>query len=61
MRESDAPPPGDPAMRRSRPWAWLIMAVIVVFLVWFVLENRDIRRPGRNSSGPTVVPGQTER
>jgi hypothetical protein len=59
MRESDAPPPGDPAMRRSRPWALLIIAGIVVFLVWLVLENREIRRPGRNSSGPTVAPGET--
>ena len=59
MRESDAPPPGDPEVRRSRPWALLIIAVILVFLVWFALENRDIRRPGRNSSGPTVAPGQT--
>lgn len=59
MRESDAPPPGDPAARRSRPWALLIIAVILVFLVWFTLENREIRRPGRNSSGPAAAPGQT--
>jgi hypothetical protein len=59
MRESDTPPPGDPEMRRSRPWALLIIAVILVFLVWFAVENWGIRRPGRDSSGPTVAPGQT--
>lgn len=60
MRESDAPPPGDPSVRRSRPWALLIIAAILVFLVWFAIENWDIRRPGRDSSGPAVAPGQTE-
>ncbi|MBW3570076.1 MAG: hypothetical protein KY467_03110 [Gemmatimonadetes bacterium] len=60
MRESDAPPPGDPAMRRSRPWALLIIAAILVFLVWFAAENWEIRRPGRDSSGPAVAPGATE-
>jgi hypothetical protein len=59
MRESEAPPPGDPAMRRSRPWALLIIAVILVFLIWFAAENWGTRRPGRDSSGPTVAPGQT--
>jgi hypothetical protein len=52
MRESDAPPPGDPANRRGRVWAFLIMAVILLFLVWFAAENWDIRRPGRDTSGP---------
>jgi hypothetical protein len=52
MRESDAPPPGDPAMRRSRPWALLIIAVILVFLVWFAAENWGTRRPGGDTSGP---------
>lgn len=60
MRESDAPPPGDPTMRRSRVWGFLFIALILLFLVWFAAENWDIRRPGRNSSGPTVAPGQTE-
>jgi hypothetical protein len=59
MRESDAPPPGDPAMRRSRPWALLIIALILVFLIWFAVEHWGTRRPGRDSSGPTVAPGQT--
>ena len=52
MRESDAPPPGDPANRRSRVWAFLIMAVILVFLIWFAAENWEVRRPGRDTSGP---------
>ncbi|HEX2207338.1 MAG TPA: hypothetical protein VHG93_06620 [Longimicrobium sp.] len=56
MRESDAPPPGDPSMRRSRPWALLIIAAILVFLVWFVLENRET---DRNRGAPVVVPGAT--
>ena len=56
MRESDAPPPGDPSMRRSRPWALLIIAAILVFLVWFVLENRET---DRNRGVPVVVPGAT--
>lgn len=60
MRESDAPPPGDPAMRRSRPWALIFIAAIVIFIVWFAVENWDIRRPGRDSSGPTVAPGETK-
>lgn len=60
MRESDTPPPGDPSMRRSRVWGFLLIALILLFLVWFAAENWDIRRPGRNSSGPTVAPGQTE-
>lgn len=60
MRESDAPPPGDPSVRRSRPWALLIIAVILVFLVWFAIENWDIRRPGRDSGGPAAGQGQTE-
>jgi hypothetical protein len=57
MRESDAPPPGDPEMRRSRPWALLIIAVILVFVVWFALEHREVRR---NDSGPMIAPGQTQ-
>jgi hypothetical protein len=60
MRESDAPPPGDPSMRRSRVWGFLFIAAILLFLVWFAAENRDIRRPGRDSSGPTLAPGQTQ-
>ena len=35
----------------------LIIAGIVVFLVWLVLENREIRRPGRNSSGTDSFSG----
>lgn len=54
MRESDVPPPGDPASRRSRPWAILIIAAILVFIVWFAMENREVRRPGRPATGPGV-------
>jgi hypothetical protein len=60
MRESDAPPPGDPTMRRSRVWGFVFIALILLFQVWFAAENWDIRRPGRSSSGPAVAPGQTE-
>ena len=56
MRESDAPPPGDPESRRSRLWAVLIMLAIVAFLAWLVLENRDIRRPGRQSTSLPPAP-----
>lgn len=54
MRESDAPPPGDPESRRSRVWALLFIAALVIFVVWFSLANREIREPGRNTSGPGV-------
>lgn len=54
MRESDVPPPGDPSTRRSGVWAGVIIAVILVFIVWFSLENREVREPGRNSTGPGV-------
>jgi hypothetical protein len=54
MRESDVPPPGDPANRRSGLWAGLIIATVLVFIVWFSLENREVREPGRNSTGPGV-------
>jgi hypothetical protein len=47
-------------MRRSRVWGFLFIALILLFLVWFAAENWDIRRPGRNSSGPAAAPGQTE-
>lgn len=51
MRESDIPPPGDPESRRSGVWALLIIAVILVFVVWFAMENWETRRPGHNDSG----------
>lgn len=54
MRESDAPPPGDPSLRGSGVWAGVIIAVVLVFVVWFALENREVREPGRNSTGPGV-------
>jgi uncharacterized RDD family membrane protein YckC len=54
MRESDMPPPGDPAVRGSRVWAYLIIAAILVFVVWFAAENWGVREPGRNSTGPGV-------
>jgi hypothetical protein len=61
MRESDAPPPGDPAMRRSRPWALIFIAAIVIFLVWFAVENWGTRRPGGGDiSGPGPNPQATE-
>ena len=57
MRESDAPPPGDPANRRSRVWAFLIIGVILVFLAWFAAENWGTRRPGGgDTSGPGPNP-----
>ena len=54
MRESDVPPPGDPENRRSRPWAILIIAAVLVFIAWFVVENREVTRPGRSGVGPGV-------
>jgi hypothetical protein len=43
MHESDVPPPGDPSMRGTRVWGAIILAVILVFVTWYVLENRDPR------------------
>jgi hypothetical protein len=61
MRESDTPPPGDPAMRRSRPWALIFIAAILIFLVWFAIENWGTRRPGGgDTSGPGPNPQATE-
>jgi hypothetical protein len=61
MRESDAPPPGDPAMRRSRPWALIFIAAIVIVLAWFAVENWGTRRPGGgDTSGPGPNPQATE-
>lgn len=57
MRESDAPPPGDPSMRRSRPWAFLIIAAILIFIIWFAVENWGTRRPG---GGDTSGPGPNQ-
>lgn len=54
MDESDIPPPGDPALRGTRTWGLLIIAVILGFLVWFAAENWEVREPGRNSTGPGV-------
>jgi hypothetical protein len=51
MRESEAPPPGDPSMRGSRWWARLIIAAVLVFVVWFAVEHWGTRDPGRNSTG----------
>lgn len=56
MRESDSPPPGDPSMRGSRVFGLLIIAVIVVFIVWFAAENWSTRRPGHNPIGPGPQP-----
>ena len=54
MRESDVPPPGDPSLRGSRVWAFLIIAAMLIFIAWFAAENWTVREPGRNSSGPGV-------
>lgn len=54
MHESDAPPPGDPSTHGSGVWAGVIIAAILIFVVWFSLENREVREPGRNSTGPGV-------
>ncbi|HYW13864.1 MAG TPA: hypothetical protein VE871_18015 [Longimicrobium sp.] len=56
MRESDIPPPGDPSMRGSRIFGLVIIAVILVFIVWFAAENWTRRDPGNN---PTVPTGQS--
>jgi hypothetical protein len=39
MRESDEPPPGDPESRLSRPWAFLIIAVVLAFVAWFAVKS----------------------
>jgi len=54
MRESDAPPPGDPATRGSGVWAGIIIGVILLFILWFVLRNREVREPGPGTTIPTV-------
>lgn len=54
MRESDMPPPGDPDVRGSRVWAYLIIAAILIFIIWFAAENWGVREPGRDSTGPGV-------
>lgn len=53
MRESDSPPPGDPSMRGSRVFGLVIIAVMLVFIVWFAAENWTRRDPGRNPTVPT--------
>lgn len=53
MRESDSPPPGDPALRGTRVWAFVIIAAILVFLVWFAIENWEVRGPGHDA-GPAI-------
>lgn len=55
MRESE-PPPGDPSLRGSRVWAYVIIAAILIFIVWFAAENWRSREPGRSSDVP-AIPG----
>lgn len=54
MRESDAPPPGDPSMRGTRVWGLVIIAALLIFFVWFAAENWEVRGPGLNSTGAGV-------
>lgn len=61
MRESDAPPPGDPSMRGSRVWGLVIIAVLVIFFVWFAADNWRVRGPGRNNTEIPVQGGGGER
>lgn len=56
MADSDAPPPGAPSMRGSRWWAFAIIAVILVFLVWFAVENWGTREPGPGTTVPVQQP-----
>lgn len=57
MRESDAPPPGDPSMRGTRVWGLVIIAVLLIFFAWFAAENWRARDPGRNR---TEIPVQND-
>ncbi|HEX6039487.1 hypothetical protein [Longimicrobium sp.] len=52
MRESDMPPPGDPAVRGSRVWAYLFIAAILVFIAWFAAEHWSTRQSNRNTTVP---------
>lgn len=40
-------------MRGTRIWGLLMVAVVLVFIIWFAAENWTRRDPGRNPTVPT--------